>query len=35
MRACVELRDVPGGPAPGRVQSAIDAGQAWLDGFAI
>ena len=33
MRACVELRDVPGGPAPARVQSAIDAGQAWLDGF--
>ena len=35
MRACVELRDVPGGPAPARVQSAIDAGQAWLDGFTI
>ena len=33
MRACVELRDVPGGPAPGRVQDAIDAGQAWLEAF--
>ena len=35
MRACVELRDVPGGPAPGRVQDAIDAGQAWLEAFAF
>ncbi len=35
MRACVDLRDVPGGPAPGRVQASIDAGQAWLDAFSV
>ena len=35
MEACVGLRDVPGGPAPARVQAAIDAGKAWLEAFAI
>jgi len=35
MKACVELRDVPGGPAPARVKASMDAGQAWLDAFAI
>ena len=35
MRACVDLRDVPGGPAPGRVQASIEAGQAWLDAFSV
>ncbi len=33
MHACVTLRDVPGGPAPARVQQSIDAGKAWLEGF--
>jgi len=33
MEACVNLRDVPGGPAPARIQAAIDAGKAWLKGF--
>ena len=35
MHACVELRDVPGGPAPSRVEASIQAGQAWLDAFSI
>ena len=35
MKACVELRDVPGGPAPARVKASIDAGQSWLDSFSI
>ncbi len=35
MEACVSLRDVPGGPAPARVQASIDAGKAWLEGFSI
>ena len=35
MEACVNLRDVPGGPAPARVQASIDAGKAWLEKFAI
>jgi len=35
MEACVGLRDVPGGPAPARVQASIDAGKAWLSAFAI
>ena len=35
MKACVELRDVPGGPAPARVKASMDAGQAWLDAFVI
>ncbi|MBR5288655.1 MAG: argininosuccinate lyase [Clostridia bacterium] len=35
MEACVNLRDVPGGPAPARVKASIDAGKAWLEGFAI
>ena len=35
MEACVNLRDVPGGPAPARVKASIDAGKAWVEGFAI
>ncbi len=35
MEACVNLRDVPGGPAPARVQASIDAGRAWLEAFSI
>ncbi len=35
MRACVTLRDVPGGPAPGRVRETIAAGEAFLDAFEI
>ena len=35
MKACVELRDVPGGPAPSRVKASIEAGEAWMKGFAI
>ena len=35
MKACVELRDVPGGPAPSRVKASIEAGEAWLGSFAI
>ena len=35
MKACVELRDVPGGPAPARVKASIDAGQSWLYSFSI
>ena len=35
MHACVELRDVPGGPAPNRVEASIKAGQAWLDAFSV
>ena len=35
MHACVELRDVPGGPAPNRVEVSIKAGQAWLDAFSV
>ncbi|MBP3427951.1 MAG: argininosuccinate lyase [Clostridia bacterium] len=35
MKACVELRDVPGGPAPRRVKASIEAGEAWMKGFAI
>ncbi|MBP3656361.1 MAG: argininosuccinate lyase [Clostridia bacterium] len=35
MQACVNLRDVPGGPAPARVKASIDAGAAWLAAFAI
>lgn len=35
MHACVTLRDVPGGPAPSRVQESIEAGEAFLKGFAI
>ena len=35
MHACVTLRDVPGGPAPNRVDDAIDAGEKWLAAFSI
>ncbi len=35
MEACVGLRDVPGGPAPARVQASIDAGKAWLNTFTL
>ena len=35
MHACVELRDVPGGPAPNRVEASIKAGQAWLAAFSV
>ena len=35
MHACVESRDVPGGPAPNRVEASIKAGQAWLDAFSV
>ena len=35
MEACVSLRDVPGGPAPGRVLESIEAGRAWLERFVI
>ena len=35
MRACVQLRDVPGGPAPARVLASIEAGEAFLSGFSI
>ena len=35
MRACVTLRDVPGGPAPRRVLESIAAGEAWLQSFTI
>lgn len=35
MKSCVELRDVPGGPAPARVAASIQAGQAWLDAFSM
>ena len=35
MHACVELRDVPGGPAPNRVEASIKAGRAWLDAFSV
>ena len=35
MKACVELRDVPGGPAPARVKASMEAGQSWLDAFSI
>ena len=35
MRACVTLRDVPGGPAPARVQQAISEGKAWLESFTV
>ena len=35
MRACVQLRDVPGGPAPARVLASIEAGEAFLNGFSI
>lgn len=35
MRACVTLRDVPGGPAPNRVRETIAAGEEFLAAFAI
>ena len=35
MQACVNLRDVPGGPAPARVKASVEAGEAWLAAFAI
>ena len=35
MEACVNLRDVPGGPAPARVQASICAGKAWLEAFTM
>ena len=35
MHACLTLRDVPGGPAPGRVLESIEAGQAFLNDFSI
>lgn len=31
VRQCVARRQVQGGPAPGAVKSAIEAGQAWLE----
>ena len=34
LQACVNLRNIPGGPAPEAVQASIDAGRAFLDGFA-
>ena len=33
LQACVNLRNLPGGPAPEAVQASIDAGKAFLDGF--
>ncbi|MBQ7052552.1 MAG: argininosuccinate lyase [Clostridia bacterium] len=35
MQACVNLRDVPGGPAPARVSASIEAGKAFLSAFKI
>ena len=35
MRACVTLRDVPGGPAPNRVRETIEAGEKFLAEFAV
>ena len=35
MRACVTLRDVPGGPAPNRVREQIEYGSAWLENFCV
>jgi len=35
MRACVTLRDVPGGPAPNRVRETIEAGEKFLAEFAL
>ena len=35
MRACVTLRDVPGGPAPNRVRETIEAGEKFLESFAL
>ena len=35
MRACVTLRDVTGGPAPGRVQETIAAGERFLAEFEV
>ena len=35
MRACVTLRDVPGGPAPNRVRETIEAGEQFLKEFAV
>ena len=35
MRACVTLRDVTGGPAPGRVQETIAAGERFLAEFTV
>ena len=35
MEACVNLRDVPGGPAPARVQASIAAGKTWLEHFSL
>ena len=35
MRACVTLRDVTGGPAPGRVQETIAAGEQFLAEFEV
>ena len=35
LHACVDLRNIPGGPAPEAVQASIDAGKAWLEGFSI
>ncbi len=33
MRACVNLRSIPGGPAPQQVKASIEAGRDWLDRF--
>ena len=35
MEACVGLRDVPGGPAPCRVSETIEAGEKFLEEFAL
>ncbi|MGN0776934.1 MAG: argininosuccinate lyase [Candidatus Ventricola sp.] len=35
MRACVTLRDVTGGPAPGRVRETIAAGERFLAEFTV
>ena len=35
MEACVNLRDVPGGPAPARVEASILAGEKWLEAFTL
>jgi len=35
MQSCVNLRDVPGGPAPARVSASIEAGKAYLAAFRI
>jgi argininosuccinate lyase len=33
LKTCVQMRAVPGGPAPEQVQISIEAGEKYLDGF--